>query len=150
MTTDDLRLRTTRAILAAMPIVLRTVGCSTREAGIVASHPQTRLMAMLAACPRTLTEIATAHGVTPATATTLVTTLENRGWVHRERDDADRRRVDVRLTESGYTVLAEAQAVAERAIAELLEQLDEARCAELLAGVEILRSLGAPKPDPHA
>jgi DNA-binding MarR family transcriptional regulator len=51
--------------------------------------------------PLTLGELATHLGVSKATATELVTRVEERGLVDRMRDERDRRRVYVWLTEHG-------------------------------------------------
>lgn len=47
----------------------------------------------------TMADVAAALGVTSGTLTIAVKTLEQKGYVRRERDDADRRRVIVRLTD---------------------------------------------------
>src|SRR5262245_22873103 len=49
--------------------------------------------------PLTAGEIGTHLGLTSGAVTGLVDRLEAAGWVHRERDAADRRRVIVRLAE---------------------------------------------------
>lgn len=55
--------------------------------------------------PRTPAELADAAGVTRATMTGLVDTLERDGYVKREPDPADRRTISVRLTPKGETFL---------------------------------------------
>ena len=83
------------------------------------------------------------QGVTPATATTLVTTLEHRGWVRRTPDLEDRRRVAVSLTDEGRAVLATSQIVAEQAVAALLGPLESDELARLVEGIDILGGLGS-------
>jgi DNA-binding MarR family transcriptional regulator len=56
---------------------------------------------LLAGGPLTLGELATHLGLSKATATELVTRVEERGLVDRMRDERDRRRVYVWLTEHG-------------------------------------------------
>ena len=46
-------------------------------------------------------------GVAKGTMTGMVTTLEKRGLVARARDDEDRRRIEVALTEAGRDLIAE-------------------------------------------
>lgn len=53
----------------------------------------------------TMADIAAALGVTSGTLTIAVKTLEQKGYVRRERDDADRRRVIVRLTDKAQPAL---------------------------------------------
>ncbi len=51
--------------------------------------------------PRTAGALATATGLRPAATTALIDRLEARGLVERVRDEADRRRVLVRMTDDG-------------------------------------------------
>jgi len=52
--------------------------------------------------PKTAGQLAAATGLSSAATTTLVDRLERRGLVRRIRDDADRRRVLVEMTELGW------------------------------------------------
>ena len=135
--------RTARAVLSALPVIMRTVGRSMRESGGDVSPQQHRILAVLSRAPRTLSTIARIQGVTPATATTMVTTLEHRGGVRRDVDAEDRRRVFVSMTDAGRAALDSAQEVAERAIAELLSPLEAAELARLADALEVIRRLGA-------
>ena len=114
-----------------------------RESGSEVSPPQQRLLGFISVRSRTLSEIARMQGVTPATATTLVTTLEHRGWVRRTPDLADRRRVAVSLTDEGRAALATSQIVAEQAVAALLGPLESDELARLVEGIDILGGLGS-------
>ena len=51
--------------------------------------------------------LASECGVAKGTMTGMVTTLEKRGLVERNRDDDDRRRVEVQLTPAGTDLIAE-------------------------------------------
>ncbi|QIM22335.1 MarR family transcriptional regulator [Phycicoccus sp. HDW14] len=51
--------------------------------------------------PKTAGALATATGLRPAATTALIDRLEARGLVERVRDESDRRRVLVRMTEEG-------------------------------------------------
>jgi DNA-binding MarR family transcriptional regulator len=51
--------------------------------------------------PKTAGALATATGLRPAATTALIDRLEARGLVERVRDESDRRRVLVRMTEAG-------------------------------------------------
>jgi DNA-binding MarR family transcriptional regulator len=55
--------------------------------------------------PSTPAELADAAGVTRATMTGLVDTLERDGWVKREDDPTDRRTIRVRMTSKGHALL---------------------------------------------
>lgn len=141
---DSQRVASARALLATMPLVMRTVGRAMRvnaspDAPLLPQ--QYRLLGAIGRRPRTLGDIARIQGVTPATATTLVTTLESRGWVNREHDTDDRRRVVVSLTEGGAAVLARSQQIAEAAMTALLEPLTPEQLTRLLDGLAVLDEL---------
>jgi len=142
MSSSDPR-RAAKAVLSALPVIMRTVGRSMREGGSEISPQQHRILTMLSRKPRTLSEIARIQGVRPATATSMVTTLENRGLVRRDVDPDDRRRVVVSMTEVGHTAFGAAQEVAERALAELLAPLGPEELASLAKGSEAVRRLGS-------
>jgi len=144
MSTSKERLAAARALLAANPLIMRTVGRAMRDsaAEIAPLLPQQyRLLNVIGRRPRTLGAIARIQGVTPATATTLVNTLVSRGWVKREHDTEDRRRVVVTLTDQGTKVLAVSQRVAETAMSDLLEPLTTDQLARLVDGLSVLSDL---------
>jgi len=142
---DTQRLRAARALLGSMPLVMRTIGRAMRL-GVGNSSPllpqQYRLLGAIGRKPRTLGQIARIQGVTPATATTLVTTLENRCWVTREHDQEDRRKIVVSLTSEGEKILSASQRVAETAMADLLAPLAPEQLQRLLDGLGVLGDLG--------
>jgi DNA-binding MarR family transcriptional regulator len=76
--------------------------------------------------PRTPAELADAAGVTRATMTGLIDTLERDELVKREPDPDDRRMMSVRLTAKGERFLREFMPVHFRAIAGLMSTLSEA------------------------
>lgn len=138
------RVAAARALLATTPLVMRTIGRAIRVKG----NPETpllpqqyRLLGAIGRRARTLGEVARIQGVTPATATTLVTTLESRGWVTREHDPDDRRRVVVSLTDGGSAILSTNDRIAESAMSDLLEPLDPEQLARLLDGLSVLDAL---------
>lgn len=75
--------------------------------------------------PRTPAELAEAAGVTRATMTGLVDTLERDGLVKREPDPADRRTISVRLTAKGEKFLGEFLPGHFKLISELMAPLSE-------------------------
>ncbi len=83
--------------------------------------------------PRTAGVLATATGLRPAATTALIDRLEARGLVERVRDEGDRRKVLVRMTDDGvrstYAMYAplveEGQGLfARHSVAQLLEMRD--------------------------
>jgi len=69
-------------------------------------HPQAEKMFGANYChPRTPAELADAAGVTRATMTGLIDTLERDGFVRREPDPKDRRMMSIRVTPKGENFL---------------------------------------------
>jgi len=85
------------------------------------------LFDQLAGCSaaHTPAELAEKAGVTRATMTGLIDTLERDGLVHREPDLADRRRLSVTLTKKGEAFITTLLPVHFRRIAELMSPLNE-------------------------
>ncbi|HEY4247301.1 MAG TPA: MarR family transcriptional regulator [Lacunisphaera sp.] len=75
--------------------------------------------------PRTPAELADAAGVTRATMTGLIDTLERDGFVKREPDPNDRRMMSVRLTPEGERFLGDYLPRHFQAIASLMSPLSE-------------------------
>jgi DNA-binding MarR family transcriptional regulator len=89
--------------------------------------------------PRTPAELAAAAGVTRATMTGLVDTLERDGFVKREPDPDDRRMLSVRLTARGEKFLRDFLPGHFQAISSLMSPLSEAErktLVRLLAKVQ--------------
>src|SRR5262245_24269955 len=85
-----------------------------------------------------LMDLARHMGVTPSTMSLNVDRLERKGYVTRQRDSHDRRRLMLRLTAAGVRV-KEAQSVLEPArVREMLAQLNENERRAALAGLETL------------
>jgi DNA-binding MarR family transcriptional regulator len=76
--------------------------------------------------PRTPAELADAAGVTRATMTGLIDTLERDGFVRREPDPNDRRMMSVKLTEKAEVFLRGLLPTHFRIMAELMAPLSEA------------------------
>ncbi|MBL9214943.1 MAG: MarR family transcriptional regulator [Opitutaceae bacterium] len=100
--------------------------------------------------PRTPAELADAAGVTRATMTGLIDTLERDGFVKREPDPVDRRMMSVRLTAKGEKFLAQFLPGHFKAIAELMSTLSESErktLVRLLAKIQLQAAVLQPKPD---
>jgi DNA-binding MarR family transcriptional regulator len=82
--------------------------------------------------PRTPAELADAAGVTRATMTGLIDTLERDGFVKREPDPDDRRMMSVRLTPKGDRFLNDFLPGHFKLIAELMSPLSEAERKSLV------------------
>ncbi len=88
--------------------------------------------------PISLMDLARHMGVTPSTMSLNVDRLERKGYILRQRDSRDGRRVNLRLTAAGVRV-KEAQSVLEPArVRGLLAVLSPAERRTALAGLELL------------
>lgn len=91
-------------------------------------QPRAATLAGINGCsdgPRTPAELADAAGVTRATMTGLIDTLERDGFVKREPDPNDRRMMSVRLTPEGERFLGDYLPEHFQAIAALMSPLSE-------------------------
>jgi DNA-binding MarR family transcriptional regulator len=99
--------------------------------------------------PRTPAELADAAGVTRATMTGLIDTLERDGFVKREPDPDDRRMMSVRLTSRGERFMQEFLPGHFKAIAAIMGSLTESErktLVKLLVRIqEQAAALSAPK-----
>ena len=106
-TPDETHKATAQHILEVLLPLLHGVNSEIRASGdenFVISMSQFRALAYLRAKTATLNDIARWQEVSPATLSRMVTTLVERGWVERETDADDRRKINLRLTPSGLVV----------------------------------------------
>ena len=94
----------------------------------------------LAARDRTATELGRAVGVRLPSLTAIVDTLVARGWVERYGDQADRRRVNLKLTDRGHDAYMRARHSAEDRMSRLLERLSARDGRALVRGLDALQN----------
>jgi DNA-binding MarR family transcriptional regulator len=119
--------RLTRLLLRRTP-----QGVSRSEAGLLSS---------LTGGPRRITELADLEGHAQPTMTLLVKRLEERGWVARRRDPADRRVVLVSLTDAGMAALEDVRATYRTVLRDHLAAMSDTQIAALLTATEALETL---------
>ena len=90
--------------------------------------------------PQTVGELAAAEEVKAPTMSRLVTALERQGYVRREADAGDGRRVRVVVTPTGIRALNAAQRRRVERMASLLEGLGPTRREAVLEATEILEA----------
>lgn len=84
------------------------------------THPQyLAMLALWEQSPRTLSDLAAALAMDPATASPLVKRLEADGLIARHRSSADERRLDIALTGKGVALRAQAVDVPRQVMARL-------------------------------
>jgi DNA-binding MarR family transcriptional regulator len=85
-----------------------------------------------------LSDLAKHMGVTASTMSLAIDRLERNGYVTRQRDATDRRRVRLRLTDAGERVRRANSVLDPALVAEMLEQLPSAQRREALRGLQAL------------
>jgi DNA-binding MarR family transcriptional regulator len=110
-------------LLKIVPLMMRLVAANMRQTAHSVHPAHFQLLAMLSKRPRRLSDLAEKQAVSVPTMSNTVTTLEERGWVVRERAADDRRVVEVNITPEG------------RAIREEVEEEMIDRVARMLAGL---------------
>lgn len=88
--------------------------------------PQFRALVLLAAAPRTTTELAEALSVHQSTATRLCDRLVRKLWVRREPVEGDRRQVALVLTPAGKRMVTSVLRRRRKAIADIVDRMDVA------------------------
>lgn len=126
--------------LAASAVDRHVTGALTPEH---LSADQWRVLDVLStgeAC--TMSALAEAIGISSATLTRVVDRLVSRALVYRTSDDADRRRVLVRLSDRGAETVRGLRPQVQRAEASLLANLNEAERRQLTALLARLTAVG--------
>ncbi len=95
----------------------------------------------LAERPRRITELAAREGVTQPGMTLLVNRLEERGWLSRHADAADRRAVLVKLTAAGREVHEQLRAEYRALLHEEMATLGDRDIQMLAKAIEVLDEL---------
>ena len=119
-----------------MPRVARLTERALDDVGL--SLAQYRVLALLSLGPSMGVVLAERLAVSAPSISALVEGLVGRGFVTRKRDDVDRRRVQLALTEAGAALLAEADGVVGERLTELLTYLPEDRQQAVLDGLAAL------------
>ena len=100
--------------------------------------PQYRLLAFLSEGPGGASAVADRLAVSRPSVTALVDNLVERGWVSREADADDRRRVLHRLTPDGDEALGTAAAALGEVLDGVLGHLDDDESARVIDGLDLL------------
>ena len=139
-----------REILKIVPLVMRTVAAELRAAGELQGAAHYRLLSVLNAEPRSVSELASLQGVSLPTMSNSVSAMVERGWVKRNAPQQDRRIVVIEVTPTGRAALDRVTRAAEAHLAEALAPLDRAARKRLQAGLGVLRDVFTTAPAPRA
>ena len=91
--------------------------------------------------PHTLGALAEREHISAPSMNRTVNCLESLGYLAREADPDDRRKVNISLTDSGSTVVTETTKKRDRWLTRQLRELDAEERATLASAAEILRRL---------
>jgi DNA-binding MarR family transcriptional regulator len=134
-----------RLLLETIPNLMRNLGGAMRQCKSGEEEHlnmgQFRMLGMLHAAPRTLSELAANHHVTPSTMSRTIDVLVRKAWVARETDPVDRRQVILTLTDEGRAALHAMGQYTQDAVTGMLAQLDDQERARLYDGLVVLRKL---------
>jgi DNA-binding MarR family transcriptional regulator len=134
-----------RLLLDSVPGLMRRVFEAVRQSKQDEDDPltmgQIRMLDILGHGPRTLSELASLHHVTPSTMSRTVDVLVRRDWVSRQQAPSDRRQVVLTLTEGGQEALGASRQHMYDVATRLLERLDDDERARLYDGLSVLQRL---------
>jgi len=134
-----------RLLLETIPNLMRNLGGAIRQCKSSEEEHlnmgQFRMLGMLHIAPRTLSELAASHHVTPSTMSRTIDVLVRKAWVARETDPADRRQVILTLTSEGHAALEAMGQYTQDAVTGMLARLDDQERARLYEGLMVLRKL---------
>lgn len=133
---------TVETILGAWPRI--HAACRTRHVrdpevqGRLSAHQVGILSQLDASDPTMVTELAEHLGVTPSTMSLNLKRLEHAGYVTRERDAADRRVMNVLLTESGERMRDAHTLLDPFRVHGMLQELDGAERRDAVRGLVLM------------
>ncbi len=119
--------------------LLRHVAQVDAESGLSAAR-LSALSVLVYGGPTSMTALAAAERVTPATITHTVTALEQSGLAARRRDAPDARQVTVEATESGRTLMTTARTRRLEVLGEALSTMTEPQLEALNTAIAAIES----------
>ena len=133
-------------VMGTIPLVMRSVGAEMkkrRSSDFTVRQFHTLMIVKHEESP-SISLVAEHLGATLSAASKLADGLVQCGYLTRETDSRDRRRIILALTESGKAELESAHMDALAYVGEILEKLSPSECAMIKLGMELLRSVFAP------
>ena len=119
------------ALFNIAPRMLRCVGCGVAKKETGLTFNQIRAINFLAEEKKYLGDIARDRSVSPASASSLIDSLEQDGLVKRENDPMDGRRILVGLTEQGRSCYEEMRVMSYEVLTDLVDNLTDDEAAAL-------------------
>ena len=109
--------------------------------GVHVSRTSLSVLSTLLAGPRRITDLAACEFVSQPGMTTLVSRLEDEGWVKRQPDPTDGRAVNVVITKSGERVLENAISARSEVLRKRIDRLQPKDRRALADAVTALRTV---------
>lgn len=116
-----------------MPELVSACSCPEAKKKSGLTFTQIRAIISLAAEKKSLKNVAKERGVSPASASVLITSLEKKGLVDRETDKIDSRRTLIGLTPEGRKCYEDFRAIGETKLSILVESLTQEEAQTLAA-----------------
>jgi DNA-binding MarR family transcriptional regulator len=126
-------------VLVSLRRILRATSIHSRKLGRSVGITAPQLIVLRAVSAKdglTASEVARAVSLSQATITSIVSRLEERGLLARERSSVDRRRVHVSLTQAGRDVLREAPQPLQESFSRRFEALPRWEQHQLVSSLE--------------
>ncbi len=125
-------------LLAVVPRVMGAFKMELMRCGSDVRPEHLRALHVLADGPRSPGELAGRFGVRLPTVSKTAAALERHGWITRESDPTDRRRVLIRITGEGKRFLVEAHVRAEEHLARAIDSLSDEELVTVRDGLALL------------
>jgi DNA-binding MarR family transcriptional regulator len=131
-----------RSLLDAYPRIY--FACHRRHvrdpqtARVLSAHQASILDHLDAVEPTSLNDLAAHMGVTASTMSLAVDRLQRAGYVVRERDAGDRRRLELRLTDDGVRIRGANSVLDPDLVVRMLDELSAVERRQALAGLALL------------
>jgi DNA-binding MarR family transcriptional regulator len=146
--TEDARLA--GMLLSLLPRIGKIAGQVAHERGAITLE-RARILWQLVESPRRSGEIAQRCGLTPASVSELVDSLERDGFVRRSEDRNDRRVVVVEISARGRREIERVGELMTAPVAKILAGLSAEKRSRIAAALaDLQEAFGAPKESTHA
>ena len=115
------------------------------------TSPQLLLMRTIQSSPKmTLRQLSNNSNMSQATATSILDRLEKRGFIKRERDTKDKRKVHAVITTAGEQVLEQAPQLLQDNFIEQFQALDQWEQTQILSSLQrVSRMMNTPDISPE-
>ena len=147
-TTEDARLA--GMLLSILPRIGKIAGQVAHDRGAI-SLERARILWQLVEAPRRSGELAQRCGLTPASISELVDSLERDGFVRRSEDPNDRRVVVVEITSRGRREIERVGELMRAPVAKVIASLSAEKRTRLAAALaDLQEAFAAPKESTNA